>query len=64
MGGNITIYTKLCEQAHAEAFELMKEHAQAVVANAVIAMRYDATEAALGVTVVPCYGKAVVVQRG
>ena len=63
-GGNIFIYTKLCEQARAEAFDLMKQHAEAVGANAVIAMRYDATEVAPGVTEVLCYGTAVVVQRG
>ncbi|WP_395742393.1 YbjQ family protein [Prosthecobacter sp.] len=62
-GGNISIYTKLCEQARAEAFELMKQHAEAVGANAIIAMRYDATEIAPGVTEVLCYGTAVVVQR-
>jgi uncharacterized protein YbjQ (UPF0145 family) len=63
-GGNISIYTKLCEQARSEAFELMKQHAEAVGANAIIAMRYDATEVAPGVTEVLCYGTAVVVQRG
>jgi uncharacterized protein YbjQ (UPF0145 family) len=63
-GGNISIYTRLCEQAREEAFELMKQHAHEVGANAVIAMRYDATELAPGVTEVLCYGTAVVVQAG
>lgn len=63
-GGNISIYTKLCEQARAEAFELMKQHAHELGANAVIAMRYDATELAPGVTEVLCYGTAVLVQQG
>ena len=63
-GGNISIYTKLCEQARSEAFDLMKQHAEAVGATAIIAMRYDATAVAPGVTEVLCYGTAVVVQRG
>ena len=58
-GGNITIYTNLCEQARAEAFDLMCEHAEAVGANAIIAMRYDATEVMPGITEVLCYGTAV-----
>jgi len=60
-GGNITIYTDLCEQARSETYQLMCEHAQAVGANAVIAMRYDATELMPGLTEVLCYGTAVVV---
>jgi len=60
-GGNITIYTELCEQARAETYNLMCQHAQAEGANAVIAMRYDATELMPGLTEVLCYGTAVVV---
>ena len=60
-GGNITIYTELCEQARAETYQLMCQHAQAVGANAVVAMRYDATELMPGLTEVLCYGTAVVV---
>ena len=60
-GGNITIYTQLCEQARNDAYELMIQHALAVGANAVIAMRYDANEIAPGVTEVLAYGTAVVV---
>ena len=61
-GGNITIYTKLCERARSEAFALMCEHAEEVGANAVIGMRYDATELMPGLTEVLCYGTAVTVQ--
>jgi len=60
-GGNITIYTQLCEQARNDAYELMIQHALAVGANGVIAMRYDANEIAAGVTEVLAYGTAVVV---
>jgi uncharacterized protein YbjQ (UPF0145 family) len=62
-GGNITIWTKLCEQARQHAFDLMLEHAEAMGANAVIGFRYDATEVAGGVTEVLAYGTAVVVQK-
>lgn len=58
-GGNITIYTSLCEQARAETYELMCSHARQLGANAVIAMRYDATELMAGLTEVLCYGTAV-----
>lgn len=61
-GGNITIYTELCEQARAEAYELMIGHAASAGANAIIAVRYDATELATGVTEVLCYGTAVVIE--
>ena len=61
-GGNITIYTNLCEQARSETYQLMCEHAQALGANAIIAMRYDATELMTGLTEVLCYGTAVVVE--
>lgn len=59
IGGNISIYTELCEQARNDAYELMIQHAQALGANAIIAVRYDATEIAPGVTEVLCYGTAV-----
>jgi uncharacterized protein YbjQ (UPF0145 family) len=61
-GGNITLYTSLCEQAREHAFELMCEHAAKAGANAVIGFRYDATEIAPGVTEVLAYGTAVVAQ--
>ncbi|MGE5469514.1 MAG: YbjQ family protein [Bacteroidota bacterium] len=59
-GGNITVYTGLCEQARAETFQLMRQHAQSLRANAIIGMRYDATEVMAGLTEVLCYGTAVV----
>jgi uncharacterized protein YbjQ (UPF0145 family) len=62
-GGNITLYTNLCERARAEAFEVMCAHATALGANAIIGMRYDATEIASGITEVLAYGTAVVVER-
>ena len=58
-GGNITIYTELCEQARSETFQLMRQHAQALRANAIIGVRYDATELMPGLTEVLCYGTAV-----
>jgi len=60
-GGNITLYTELCEQARAEAFDLLLQHAAEQGANAVIALRFDATEVSPGITEVLCYGTAVVV---
>jgi len=63
LGGNITIYTELCEKAREEAFELMVQHAQALGGNALIGMRYDANEITDGVTEVLAYGTAVVVER-
>jgi len=62
-GGNITLWSELCEHARIEAYELMSRHAQELGANAVVAMRYDATEIAAGVTEVLAYGTAVVVER-
>jgi uncharacterized protein YbjQ (UPF0145 family) len=59
-GGNITLYTSLCERARSDAYELMVVHAQEMGANAVIAMRYDANEVAAGITEVLAYGTAVV----
>jgi len=61
-GGNITVYTNLCEQARAETFQLMRQHAQSMKANAIIGMRYDATEIMAGLTEVLCYGTAVLVE--
>jgi uncharacterized protein YbjQ (UPF0145 family) len=62
IGGNITIFTELCEKTREEAFEMMLRHAQQMGANAVIGVRYDATELLQGVTEVLCYGTAVTVQ--
>jgi uncharacterized protein YbjQ (UPF0145 family) len=62
-GGNITIYSDLCEQARREAYDLMAEHAETLGANGVIGVRYDATELAPGITEVLCYGTAVLVQN-
>jgi len=62
IGGNITLYTALCEKARADAFQLLLEHASEIGANAVIGMRYDANEVGTGVTEVLAYGTAVVVE--
>jgi len=62
-GGNITIYTDLCEKARRDAYNQMAEHAAALGANGVIGVRYDATEMMPGITEVLCYGTAVVVQN-
>ena len=61
-GGNISIYTELCERARGDAYNLMLQHAGQLGANAVIGMRYDATEVAQGITEVLCYGTAVSVE--
>ena len=61
-GGNITVYTQLCESARQDAFRIMVDHARALGANAIVAMRYDATEVMQGVTEVLAYGTAVVVE--
>jgi uncharacterized protein YbjQ (UPF0145 family) len=58
-GGNISLYTSLCERAREDAFNLMLTHAGDLGANAVIGVRYDATEIAQGITEVICYGTAV-----
>ena len=58
-GGNITLYTQLCERARDDAYELMLRHARELGANAVIGVRYDATEIRPGVTEVLAYGSAV-----
>ena len=62
VGGNITLYSELCEKARDDAFKLMLQHAAEHGANAVIGMRYDANEVADGITEVLAYGTAVVVQ--
>src|SRR5207302_8626286 len=59
-GGNISLFTELCERAREEAFELMLQHAAQMGANAIIGVRYDATEVMQGVSEVLCYGTAVV----
>ena len=61
-GGNITLFTELCEKTRSEAFEMMLAHAEQLGANAVVGIRYDATEVMDGVTEVLCYGTAVVVE--
>lgn len=61
-GGNITLYTELCERARADAHRLMVEHAGQLGANGIIGVRYDATEIANGVTEVLAYGTAVYVE--
>ncbi len=63
VGGNITLFTELCEKTRAESFEMMVTHAEQLGANAVIGIRYDANEVMDGVTEVLCYGTAVVVER-
>jgi uncharacterized protein YbjQ (UPF0145 family) len=63
VGGNITLFTQLCERTREEAFELLLQHAAERGANAVIAMRYDANEVMAGVTEVLAYGTAVVVEK-
>ncbi len=64
VGGNITLFTELCEKTRAEAFSNMLQHADELGANAVIGVRYDATEVMSGVSEVLCYGTAVTVVRG
>ena len=61
VGGNITLLTELCEKTRADAFELVLQQARSLGANAVVGLRYDATEVMDGVTEVLCYGTAVVV---
>src|SRR5579871_1970379 len=63
VGGNITLLTELCERTRNEAFERMLQHASELGANAIIGVRYDATEVMQGVTEVLCYGTAVVAER-
>jgi uncharacterized protein YbjQ (UPF0145 family) len=63
LGGNISLFTDLCEKTRAEAFEMMVEHAEQLGANAVVGVRYDATELMQGVSEVLCYGTALIVER-
>ncbi len=62
VGGNISLFTQLCEKAREEAFEIMIQHASEIGANAIIGARYDANEVMGGVTEVLAYGTAVVVE--
>lgn len=62
VGGNISLYTELCEKARSDAYQLLLDHAAAAGANAVIGVRYDANEIAPGVTEVLAYGTAVLVE--
>jgi uncharacterized protein YbjQ (UPF0145 family) len=62
VGGNITLFTELCEQTRADAFEMMADHAEEMGANGVIGVRYDTTEIMQGVTEVLCYGTAVILE--
>lgn len=63
IGGNITLLTELCEKTRNDAFDLMSQHAAELGANAVIGVRYDATEVMQGVTEVLAYGTAVTVEK-
>lgn len=63
LGGDITVYTELCEKTRADAFKLMVTNAEQHNANAIINMRYDANEVMQGVTEVLAYGTAVVVEK-
>lgn len=62
VGGNISLFTSLCEKTRQQSFDLMVKHAEEMGANAIIAVRYDANEVMSGVTEVLCYGTAVVVE--
>ena len=62
-GGNITLFTELCEKTRSDSFELMVKHAEEIGANAIIGVRYDATEVMGGVTEVLCYGTAVSLEK-
>jgi uncharacterized protein YbjQ (UPF0145 family) len=62
-GGNISLYSELCERTRLDAYELMIRHAEDFGANAILAFRYDATEIAAGVTEVLAYGTAAVVEK-
>jgi uncharacterized protein YbjQ (UPF0145 family) len=62
VGGNITVWTKLCEDTRSDAFDIMIQHATEIGANAIVAARYDATEVSAGVTEVLAYGTAVIVE--
>ena len=62
VGGNITIWTKMCEETRSDAFDIMIQHASEIGANAIVGVRYDTTEISAGVTEVLCYGTAVIVE--
>ena len=62
VGGNITIWTKMCEETRRDAFDIMIQHASELGANAIIGVRYDTTEISTGVTEVLAYGTAVIVE--
>jgi uncharacterized protein YbjQ (UPF0145 family) len=62
-GGNITLFTTLCERARKDSFEMMLKHADELGANAIVGVRYDATEIMNGITEVICYGTAVIVKK-
>lgn len=62
VGGNISLFTELCERARSEAFDMMVTHARELGADAIIGLRYDATELMQGVSEVLCYGTAVMVE--
>jgi len=62
-GGNITLFSELCEKTRSESFELLVKHAEQMGANALIGIRYDANEVMQGVTEVLCYGTAVIVEK-
>ncbi|HXI24178.1 MAG TPA: YbjQ family protein [Pyrinomonadaceae bacterium] len=62
VGGNITIWTKMCEETRRDAFEIMIQHASEIGANAIVGVRYDTTEISTGVTEVLAYGTAVIVE--
>jgi uncharacterized protein YbjQ (UPF0145 family) len=63
VGGNITLLSDLCEKTRSQAFDLMIQHAATSGANAIVGVRYDATEIMSGVTEVLCYGTAVIVEK-
>jgi uncharacterized protein YbjQ (UPF0145 family) len=63
VGGDITLFTKLCEETRAHAYQRMSQHAAQMGANAIIGVRYDATEIMQGVTEVLCYGTAVIAKK-
>lgn len=64
VGGNITLFTELCEKTRLDAFEIMVQHAEEKGANAIVGFRYDANEVMSGVTEVLAYGTAVILEKG
>ena len=63
VGGNITLFTQLCEKTRKDSFELMVQHAEEIGANAIIGIRYDANDVMSGVTEVLAYGTAVILEK-